>query len=255
MHVVRLFGTNDRREVLPDVWADMARIDEITIKTQDALHFQREKFTNQYQEVTIKLNWHDADGEDGEEDSESRETKITKLCSPDETDPANPLEWVPVRTITKVHLTEGNVVTTRRFLNLFSAKNRKVVENRRFYHYDTSIDSLAQAAADSGQRAYFCSTGDYELDEGTRDEGQYLEHEVPMKFGGLASSHWLESNGDDLETTFKMKNDYLLDFSDPAKLAETGADGHNPPWRFDPFQNLINSSFGGLAVEFLDGVQ
>jgi hypothetical protein len=89
--------------------------------------------------------------------------------------------------------------------------------------------------------------------KGEPDKGDYVEHEVAKKFGSQATHHWLETSGDDLRTTFLLKNDFLIDASDAAVLDKVGPDNHNPPWRLSPFQNIINCQLGGLAVEFLTG--
>jgi hypothetical protein len=88
---------------------------------------------------------------------------------------------------------------------------------------------------------------------GKRNDDDYLEHEVVMELGRRDTSHWLESlGGDDTKTTMRLKNEFLLDASVPARLDEQGDNGRNPPWRLDPLQNIINCNLGGLAVKFLD---
>ena len=49
-----------------------------------------------------------------------------------------------------------------------------------------------------------------------------------------------------------LKNQYLIDESDPAQFDQVGPNNINPPYRLDPFQNIINVNLGGLAVEFGD---
>jgi hypothetical protein len=85
-----------------------------------------------------------------------------------------------------------------------------------------------------------------------KDEDDYVEHEVAIRGKSLATPHWLESNGDDHDTTFSFRNEFLLDYTDPAS-GDVGPGGRNPPFRLDAFQNIINCRLAGLAVHFYDG--
>jgi hypothetical protein len=114
MHVARLFGTNSDGDRLDSLWLDMLRFDEIVIHSQDAVHqFQ---FTNQFQKTTVRLSWNDDFGVDGDAGATSRLTEIIRVCSPDEDDPVNPKEWVPVRDIKHVRLAQTETISTRRFI-------------------------------------------------------------------------------------------------------------------------------------------
>lgn len=250
MHIARIFGTNRAGELLTDIWCDVLRIDKLKINTQNTLNFPNPKVSNRGQEVTLDLKWRDDNGQQ-EDTSQTRETAIVKVCGPDE-DPTDPDEWVPIETIKRVHMAQGNVATWRQYFNsLLQDKNRLEVEIRRFVHYNTNIDDRAEA---SGQSVYFISTDDYVMDAASKDDSQYLDHEVALKINTQASPHWAESPaGKDHQTTVIVKNQFLLDASDPGSGAV--GDTNNPAWRLDVMENIINCQFGGLAVEFLNGVE
>jgi hypothetical protein len=261
MHITRIFGTNADGDLISDIWIDVLRIDEITFKTQDVLHFNPlavlntgPNFANQYQEFTIRFHWADDDQGQGDGKLESRTHEPLKVCSPNEDDLDNPTEWVELPIVTKYDLTasEGNVSSIRRFLAK-ALNSAREVENRRVLHYDTNIDNDAQSAVDvDGAEYYRVSTDDYQWLDDTKDDTQYIEVEIPTKLKGQATHHWLMTSGDDLETFWNFKNAFLIDASDEAQLDVTGSDGFNPPYRTDPFQAIINVSFGSLAVEFGD---
>lgn len=53
--------------------------------------------------------------------------------------------------------------------------------------------------------------------------------------------------GGDQGQQTKLLNRYLIDESEPAKLDVIGANGLNPPWRLDPYQNIVNVKFKTLV--------
>src|SRR4029077_5069909 len=96
-HVIRILGTNKAGDVLPDIWADVERIDKMEIMTQ--VIQGHGGAGNQYQKVTVKLRWLDDPGRpDYDPDGDkNREHKIVKVCDPSQTNLDNPDEWIPIR--------------------------------------------------------------------------------------------------------------------------------------------------------------
>jgi hypothetical protein len=242
MHIARICGVNKNDEPVPDIWVDVLRIDRIKINTQEALHLKK-SFT-QNQEVTIKLKWKDDEGRQEEfEDGDGRKVVIVKVCSPDEDNPEDPEEWVPIPAIKNVFLAQSYKGTNRNFFNsILADKNRTKVEIRKFSHYDTSIDDKAEAAFENGDTVFVVPVDEYEFMDDSKDEANYLEHEVVLKSNLNMTPHWEESLGGGLKSTFTFKNQFLIKGSDEAEQGVAGGE-INPPWRLDPFQNIVNCQF------------
>lgn len=257
-HVVRLIGTNGNKEVLKDIWVDVERIDSISIRTQTSL--PQFNIENQYQEVEIQLEWRDDPNGDNyiaEDDlsadaNTGRVHELVKVCDPESTDNFNnPDEWVAVKTILHISMDQKGIGTSeKRFVAESIAANRKV-NPRRFYHYDTNIDDNASSAFDGGAKSYVVSGEKYQRNDSSKDDGQYVEHEVIEYLEKHVNDETFSTGGTNQEVQFKLKNQYLIDESEPATLAKTGPDNRNPPYRLDPFQNIINAKFklfGAIAV-------
>jgi hypothetical protein len=251
-HVVRLLGTNSNGDVLQDIWVDVERIDQMTIRTQTSL--PQFNFENQYQEVNIQLKWRDDPNGDNyiaEDDlsadaGTARVHEIIKVCDPEATsDFENPDEWVPVKTIKHIDMNQKGVgISQKRFVAESINADRKV-NPRRFDHYDTNIDADAQAAfdGDPSLKAYVVPGANYQRDDASKDDSQYVEHEVIEHLEKHINAEAFSSGGHDQGVQLRLKNQYLIDESEPAQLAKTGPDGRNPPYRLDPFQNIINCNF------------
>ena len=260
-HVARLTGTNSNGDVLEDVWVDVERIDQFEITTQTSL--PQFNIENQWQEVQINLLWRDDPNGDNyspeddlssDDEQNGRVHEIIKVCDPQNTDDLeHPDEWVPIKTIKHITMVQTGIGDSqKRFVaEAVDAKGRKV-NPRRIYHYDANIDDDATAAFDAGAKAYVVQGSDYQRDDSTKDEDQYAEHEVILHLLKNVNDETYSTGGDNQEVQLGLKNQYLIDESEPAKLDEVGPNGWNPPYRLDPFQNIINCSFGGLAVEFGD---
>lgn len=251
MHIVRIFGKKRNGDRNGDIWVDLVRFDELGMKLEgEALH-SSQQYTNR-QDTTMKFKWPDTDGTelDTTVPGFSRLTRILKICSPSEKDFKDPDEWVPVHVIRTIRHDAAGSGTQRKLMDTFSEKNRKTWKNRRFVHYDTSIDDAAKQAFDEGFDVYRTTTDQYEIIEDSKSDDDYIEHQVAEEFENQMTHHWVDTFGDDLKNTVKLKQQYLVDFSVEAKMEETGEFDKNPPWVLDPFQNIINSTFGGLAVEF-----
>lgn len=251
-HITRIFGTNRDGEILTHIWADVERIDWMQYRASG--DGDRD---GQYVGTGRKLRWgDDPSGDDYDpEDLSSRKKVVVKVCDPNSDDIDNPDEWIPIRAIRRmqsVQSRENYMGTGESHLNdaenndAVAGRARKV-ETRRIVHYDTNIDKQAKAAAESGQAAYVVSSDDYFKDEGTKDDGQYVEHEIVKSYytGGNVVRRGLSGNQGRL---VKMLNQYLIDENEVAKLEEVGQSGINPPYRLDPFQNIINVKFKTLYL-------
>lgn len=248
VHYLRIFATNKAGDVIRDQWLDMERIDELTTTTQDHGYWQ---------EVVYKLRWFDEP--DHDDPPESRKTRIVKYWDvtaygPNEEDAE---EWVPIDVVTEFETTSSDVTTIYKLLN-DALTDFRVRQRRRWVHYDTSIDAQAEAAldADSTLKTYYAVADDYQKDEETRDEEDWVETEVILRHlsrasgqtGMISSSaNGLEiaktmSNGTDQERSMQLNNDYLISNSEESKL-----DGDVPPERrIDPFQNIVNTKVSAL---------
>ena len=257
VHITRLLGTNKAGDVLPDIWADVERVEYFTFATQ-------QKHTGQWQEVISKFRWRDdpddadtyraEDDRSENEDLNSTETVTLKVCSPDEDDLNDPEEWIPIRVIKRLRMVEGGEggMTSKLFLTDQLTKDLGV-RLRRIHHYDTSLDDKAEAVfdADPTRKAYVERAHLYAKDDETKDDDQYIECEILTRILKYENAHE-QSVGTDQKTYVKLKNQYLIDETEPALLEELGTDDKNPPYRLDPYQNIVNINFGGLAVEFGD---
>ncbi len=246
-HVTRLVGTNEAGDVLQNIWIDLERtdIEKFVTQTSDSLN---------YQAVQRKRRWgDDPNGDDySPEGLPSETTEIVKVCSPNEPDLSNPQEWVPVRVRKRQKSSGGGQGTQDTYRNGIDEDpdpTTRDVEQRRISNYKTSIDDAAQAAfdADPTLAAYVVPGDQYTRDDSTKDESQYVETEVlksvKNRFNAKSSDPFIISGDVNIGQQTSLKNQYLIDQSDPAQLTEVGDNGINPPYRLDPGQNIINVNF------------
>lgn len=255
-HITRIFGTNRAGERLEDVWADLERMDVVKSAQQlpPAL---------QWQGVQRKFRWcDDPNGDDYAPDgTPSRILEILKLCDVENEDNIDdPAEWIPIKVVKGIRSraetgTEDNGGGAMdRFLASVTAEELQTARRvtvRRIVHYDTNYDDIiaAAAAADSSLREYVIPAENYIKDEASRDKDQYAEHEIILALKTKANHGDVSGQGGQTQ----LLNQYLIDESEDASGEIVGARGYNPAWRLDPYQNIVNIAFGGLAVEFLDG--
>lgn len=242
-HITRLLGTNKNGDVLQHIWVDLERIEATKSATKDADGF--------WQGVQRKFLWSD-DPDNGDEYSEegtpSRNTDVVKVCSPDEEDVNNPEEFVKIRVIKSLKSSGGDGRGQNYMDRLLNDElsAARVVKARRIVHYDTNIDDEAQAAfdADPTRKAFVVPGHRYEKDTNTKDDDQYVEHEIIEYFKSRVANNSVDDGADvrnGLQT--KLFNQYLIDGSDEAELDVTGENGINPPYRLDPYQNIVNVNF------------
>lgn len=274
-HVVRIYGTNKKKEILHEMYADVERIDKS--ESRDKVNGVRQGMVRRFEwrDDPQKNDYLDPDTEDEISDQLKRKTELVKLCDPTTTtDFSDPEEWIPIRRIKKIRSrrnSQKNNVKQQQYEKLINddIRDSRVVEARRFSHYETSIDDKAEKAADEDPnlKAYVVKGSDYTKLDGsdgsddTKDEDQYIEHEVITKVIHKGNSVYYGNGNEPLDTLgpngrqvrkTKFLNQYLIDESEPAKLKELGKNDINPPYRLDPFQNIVNINWGSLAVEFGD---
>ncbi|MGY4476339.1 hypothetical protein [Bradyrhizobium sp. USDA 3364] len=244
-HITRIFGTNRSGDILSDVWADVERMDIIKSSHQVPPDLQ-------WQGLQRQLRWCDDPNADdySEDGTPSRIMETVKVCDPAATeDLDDPDEWIPIQVIKglKSRVETGTEVNGGTAMSRFLASvtqqeltTARKIEVRKISHHDTSIDDDAQAAADAGLKQYVVPSNQYEKDDSTKDDTQYVDHEI-ITYLKTSGNHG-DVSGQRGQT--KLLNQYLIDESDDPDGSVTGSSGYNPPYRLDPYQNIINVKFG-----------
>jgi hypothetical protein len=253
-HISRIFGTNKKGERLDDIYADVERIDS----AESAMQVPPR---DQWQAVKRKLLWCDDPDQDNYDPkgNPSRKTEVLKVCDPETTSDVNdPDEWIPWRVIKQVKAVASGTrdqgqASVDNFLNKVineELRTGRKVKVRRVVHYDTNIDEAAQKAldADPERKEYVVSSEFYTKDLASKDKDQYVEYEIVETVQHSGNSSGV--NGQARQT--KLLNDYLIEESEEATQKIVGEGDINPPYRGDPFQNIVNINWGGVAVEFFD---
>ncbi|MGF6309944.1 hypothetical protein ABIB82_004059 [Bradyrhizobium sp. i1.8.4] len=253
-HVTRIFGTNKNGDRLDSMWADVERMEVVKSASQEAPD-------KQWQGTQRKLKWSDDPNADdySPDGTPSRLFDTVKLCDPTG-DVNDPDEWIPIKVIRSMRSLGGDGIGQGfqdRFLNSAEdddAKTARIVEVRRIVHCDTNWDSIVQDAADADPslREYVIPSSDYNKDTSTKDTDQYAEHEIItyLKHKGNVD----ELSGLGRQT--KLLNQYMIDESEDATQKVVGANGINPPYRLDPYQNIVNVQLTPtVIVVFIDWVQ
>jgi hypothetical protein len=246
-HVTRLAGTNRDGDVVQDIWVDLERMDVLKPATQ--------MLANDWQGSQRQLRWADDPNADDYDPNgnPARTIDIVKVCSPDEVNVDDPEEWVEVQVIRQSKSSGGEQKYQDRFVNDETVQSR-IAEVRKIPHYDTNIDDAAQAAfdADPTLTAYVVQGVDYVRDDSTKDDTQFVDHEIIEYYKPRTSENNLVEGDVDRGVQVKLLNQYLIDESDDPDGTVVGGAGINPPYRLDPYQNIINVNLGALAVEFFD---
>lgn len=266
-HVVRLFGTNKDGDILQDLWIDIERIDQMRNVVSGDGGVEAKKnpvIAMMGQDFVRNFHWKDdpSQGDYLEEGNENKETEILKICDPSVQGQnfEDPDEWIPLRVtkdIKAINSRDNYQLLREKFLN-DELNLARTVEYRRVYHYDTNIDDRVTEAtdADPALKAWVVDlSGEnksaYDINRDTKDESQYIEVAYIKQLGNESVNDADKVSGGN-GRVIKLLNDYLIDMSEEALLEETGPQGVNPPYILDPYQNIVNVSWGGLAVEFLD---
>jgi hypothetical protein len=242
-HVIRIVGTNDNGDVLQDMWADVERIDIAKSATQT--------LDGGWQGHQRKHKWMDDPTADdySPDGNPARTTEIVKVCDPSEVDVNNPVEWIPIPVIkfmkSKGYDGDNNTGTQSQFhtgMDDDEDPTTRIVEVRKISHYDTNIDDDAQAAfdADTTLTAYVVQGSDYQRDDTTKDDSQFVDHEIITYLKHRYNQTNTDDGGVDVGLQTKLLNQYQIDESDPGDGTVVGDSGINPPYRLDPWQNIIN---------------
>jgi len=251
-HITRLVGTNKNGDVLQDIWVDLERIEIAKSRTQTP--------DGVSQGLQRKFLWAD-DPDDGDTYNEdgppSRITTIVKVCDVEnEVDPNDPEEWIPVRAIKALKASGGDGTgqnymdrLVNEALQRASLTDARKVTVRRIVHYDTNIDDAAQKAfdADPTRKAYVVSGDQYQVDTTTKNKDQYVEHEI-IEYLKHKTDEGTEEGGVTRGVQTKLLNDHLVEQSDESTGAVVGNNGINPPYRLDPYQNIVNVKFATLYL-------
>ena len=250
-HVIRIVGTNKNGDVLQDIWADVERFEVAKSATQSTDGLTNGSWLGNQR----KLQWQDDPTAndylpDGNAARNPSDDDIIKVCSPDEADVNDPEKWIPVRRIRSLK-SKGGVTSDQgyqdRQVNDGTVESRKVTV-RRIVHYDTNIDADAQAAfdGDANLKAYVVRGTDYTKKDGTdggdttKDDSQWVEHEIVQFFKPRANVRNDDASQVNQGVQVNLKNQYQIDESDEPDGKVVGNNGINPPYRLDPWQNIIN---------------
>jgi hypothetical protein len=263
-HVIRIFGTNRAGERIDDIWVDVERIDETKSEgagdtdgqTAFGANTSKTGLGRNHQKTVRKFKWMDDPTADdyNPDGNPSRVIEKIKVCDPESEDVDDPDEYVEIDVIKEVKAVASDNNYQRfveKQLNEEINSSREV-EVRKIVHYDTNIDDAAQAAADADPslKAYVVSSEEYIKDESSKDEDQYVEHEIITKIFSRGNSP-LRSGDDAQKRVMKLKNQYLIDESETPSGTVIGATGINPPYRLDPYQNIVNVNFATLKQTWL----
>lgn len=232
--------------MLSHIWVDVERMEIVKSATQ--------LIDNDWQGFQKKLRWmDDPAADDFEPDGNpARNIEIVKICDPNG-NVDDPDEWVPVHIIKSMKSRGGGgSVNGQGTMDRFQtgldnddpSVTTRIFEVRKIPHYDTNIDDAADNAftSDPSLTMFVVPGDEYEKDLRTKDDSQFVEHEILtyLKHRTNETSK-IASSGVNRGRQTKLLNQYLIDESDaPDDNAALGMSGINPPYRLDPYQNIIN---------------
>lgn len=210
-HVIRIKGREKGSDdELEDVWVDVRRVDEITIDDR-----------GDGQVKVISLAWDDGyvDGATPDEERKTTELKLTDPENPPD-DPDDPDIWIPLKVIDQATVTDSDQKIILVFNNevMDGQDTTRKVTARRVTFAETNVDPLDDPV----------NAEEYERDESTKDEDQYLDVEV-------ISEYRYDDADQVVVTEFDTENDELIN-----SFEETPGDRPQPPVRLDPFQDVVN---------------
>jgi hypothetical protein len=249
-HVVRILGTNKNGDILQDMWVDVERIDVAKNVTQTV-------DSPNYQGYERRFRWMDDPFADNfeEDGNPARKTVIVKVCDHTAGNVDDPEEWVPIPVIKSLKAMNDDQGTQDRLRDDPEAdpETSRVIEVRRIVHYDTNIDVAAQTAFDANPmlKQYVVPGSEYTRDESTKSDSEYVEHEIITYLKHRTNETDREADGAggvNRGRQTKLLNQYLIDESEPPTNAVIGASGINPPYRLDPYQNIVNVKFKSLYL-------
>ncbi|WP_375782922.1 hypothetical protein ACE10Z_23700 [Bradyrhizobium sp. Pha-3] len=242
-HIVRIFGVDRQGNIIPDMYADVERMDVV----KQAMQIPPDR---QWQGTQRTFHWCDDPNSDdyAPDGTPSRIIEIVKVCDPTTTTNfEDPDEYIPIKSVKGIRTrVEGQEINGGTGMDRFLASvtneeltTARVVQVRQIVHHDTSIDAAAAAAAANGQKEYVVDPANYEKDLSTRDDTQHIDQEIILYLKHKGNVAALAG----LARQTKLLNQYLIDESDPPSGDVTGPAGYNPPYRFDFLQSIINIKF------------
>ena len=254
MHVHRVYQTDDSGNIVDDqVWIDLARIDKLTVS------FGGDRDGSTGQIVHYVMDW-------GDEASpvRGRTYHTLRIEQPGSGDGSGggggtsiPLQLVETATFifgafkdgttgqkVKFQFTNDPNATTKRKFTPVRVINVNVDNDITFP--DVSVGSPPPASSTST----LVDWDDYRraLINGTPDDSQHVDAEIVDSFSVNFPSPPDFSDG----SAFQLVK-YILNSDDLEQLFEAPSDSNGDVYRLDPFQTIVNVSWGGLAVEFQDG--
>lgn len=247
VHVIRILGKtkdkNGEKVDVPDTYIDVQRSN--TMIFEEGSGFD-------YQKMNLELNHYDDSSPDERKPNPNpvRENIVVKIIPPDE-DKDDPQLWFEVDAVKELTLQDVDQRIVRLFDNSKDNETRrKHVRIRRIFHYDTPYDddpALAEGGIIYTRQGAIVRDYQKITEPDTKDSGQYLDVEVietyefddyrPEK--NKPPKEYLQRAVVQLDTEFLMDNSE--DPKDPPKSYEPG--DVNPPWRLDPYQNIINVQY------------
>lgn len=246
-HVTRICFRDRAGARIDDKYIDVERMDIV----RSAMQIPP---LNQWQGTQRKLCWGDDPDSDGyfPEGLPSRQTEIVKVCDPSQEDDVDdPEEYAELRVIKSMRSGGGGGDASGRqnFMDRFltavtnaELSASRIIERRTIVHHDTNVDDQAQAAFDADpERFEYVVPGEfYTKVDGSKDDSQSVDHEIITYIKPSGNSALVM--GEARQT--KLLNQYLIDESEPYKGDVIGQRGFNPPYRLDPFQNIVNVKLG-----------
>jgi hypothetical protein len=235
-HVTRILGKSknpDGGDPIdePDVYLDIERM-ETVVATQGQ--------GPGWQQTIHGLKWFDdPNDEQGGKGNPARDTTILKICPPDD-NPDDPALWVPVPVTDKWWAREGD--QGKRYLHQNTDENvARSITVLRITHKDTNQDDNHDFTGEDRNppQGGVIASDQYERLDGTEDKDDYVEQEFITDYQTRTGGDHF-GMGNDQTLKFRLDNDFLKEAFD---ATDTSSPPINPPWRLDPFQNIVNVQF------------
>lgn len=260
-HVKRCFGvtkTGDTLEENTDSYLDILRTDEFVYTDSDG---QGWRFLIKWSDDTLK-EWED--DYDTKADQKDRKTEMGKATDPELPYEKDPTDFIPFRVINRLTIKDSDGQGVK---YVFKNKNQTDEGERipttrelflpRLYHWDVTKDDELNSTDPSA--THIILDEDYHYVEDSKDKEQYFDMEVIKHW-----THFLHTAritgiaGQGEKVVLQNKDMYMDMLGIDVTLDENISPGSNSAGeitiaaRMDPFQNIINVQWGGLAVEFGD---
>lgn len=259
MHIRRYIGTNANRDKIPEIWADMLRIDKWSTIYNGGSGTSGD--WPQGQKIYHTLYWNDdpngSTGGDGNADVVV--DFILKIVGPNE-DPDNPSKWIEIP-VTKSMLTRasrlsdtgsGNdqkkTVTFHTPPSDATDLGGREVSYVKVTHKDTNMDN-----DDSFKNGGVVPYDQYVKYDDTENTSSYANAAITTAYVSRAS-HESGTGNTDQRKKWRIRNDFLIEQFDTATGDFSEGPPFDPPFIFDPYQILWNVKFShDVIVVIADG--